>query len=57
MALKCSHASDILQGKNPVDDLMRAGLISGFEGKTCSDINQWWQKTLYRRTKENLSVK
>jgi hypothetical protein len=40
MALKCSHASDILQGKNPVDDLMRAGLISGFEGKTCSDINQ-----------------
>jgi hypothetical protein len=33
------HASDILQGKNPVSDLMRAGLISGFEGKTCSDVN------------------
>lgn len=33
------HASDILQGKNPLSDLMLAGLISRFEGKTCSDVD------------------
>lgn len=34
-----NHASDILAGKNPITDLMHAGLITGFEGKTCSDVN------------------
>jgi hypothetical protein len=34
------HTNDILQGKNPINDLIKTGLIYSwdFEGKTCSDI-------------------
>ena len=40
-----NHSSDIIAGKNPVDDLVSAGQIpSSFNGKTCGQISDELQQ-------------